>query len=275
MRLRNRWLWRRHPHNKPTVARHAFNTGTFNTGTFNTGTFNIGALWLVPVLLAATLLAAGAQPTGELTTSSPGEASDPVSKLTALLGTFDTIHASFLQWPPPGEGEAQSGEFWLQKPASFRVETGPPLSQTIVSDGQSLWTHDRELEQVIISPLDLDVARTPLLLLAGDARDIGQAFVVDSLEREALDQEAFEDSSGRQDIHFILTPHDENHLLSRITLTFSRTARGAMPASIAIENAMARPTLIEFNEVEPSPRLTGEEFRFVIPEAVDVIDDRN
>ncbi len=182
-------------------------------------------------------------------------------------GSYDkTAEGSY---DKPAEGSApdkplQPGEFWLQKPDKFRVETGPPLSQTVVSDGMSLWTHDRDLEQVIITRFEADAARLPVLLLAGSASDIADVF---SVTRD-IDNESNEKS---QRTRFLLIPHDDKGVLTSVAIVFEQS----IPRRIILRDAMQQRTIIELSDVNLAPAVTGTEFLFTTDAPVDVIDDRD
>ncbi len=204
------------------------------------------------------------------------EAPDPAQVLAEMLGKFEAIHAKFIQKKVQrtlGEAtneETQSGEFWLQKPDRFRVETGPPLSQTVVSDGANLWTHDRDLEQVIISDLEADLIRLPILLLGGKAKDLAAVF---SVARHPSGSEyRSEDRSGDEARNlFLLTPYDDQGILTSVAIVFVHS----IPETIILEDAMQQRTLIELSNVNLTPEFTGTEFLFETSEPVDVIDDRH
>ncbi len=219
---------------------------------------------------------------------------DPAQALADMLGKFDAIHASFVQRTPAeflydktaevlsdktaeflydktaegsdDTGPLQSGELWLQKPDKFRVETGPPLSQTVVSDGMSIWTHDRDLAQVIITRFEADVIRLPVLLLAGSASDIAEAFsVTRAKEQDDKDQD------DQEQTRFLLIPRDDQGVLTSVVIVFQQS----IPQMIILADAMQQRTIIHLARVNLTPDITGTEFQFTTDEPVDVIDDRD
>lgn len=185
-------------------------------------------------------------------------ADSAAASLHRYLSLFRSIRANFIQRGQASEGVASDGEFWLRKPASFRVVTGPPISQTIVSDGSSLWTYDMDLEQVIISDLDRDAREIPLLLLAADADEIKAFFLV----------EAYHD--GHKSL-FSLTPRDADTLLKKLRLLVV----DGKPAAINVEAGASGHSFIELSEVELDPEIADDIFRFHVPDTADVIDDRS
>ena len=200
------------------------------------------------------------------------EVPESAQALADMLGRFETLYAHFTQkrvyegaGEATGKGRTQSGELWLQKPDRFRLETGPPLSQTVVSDGASLWTYDRDLEQVIISNFEADLAGLPILLLGGSAQELAAAF---SITVPYLAEAKASDPASRL---FLLTPYDDKSILSSIAIVFIE----AIPRTIILEDTLQARTFIELSNINLTPEFTGTEFLFAVSDSVDVIDDRN
>lgn len=187
----------------------------------------------------------------------PQEEADgsPDERLVALLSAIDSLHARYDQHAA-GPG-VQTGEIWLRKPGMFRVESGPPLSQTVVSDGQSLWTWDRDLEQVIISDMDKASGEIPVLLFAGNPDDIPEHYTVDFFQDEKRE-------------HFLLQPKIDTGMLTALALTFESGA----PTTIVVENALQQRTTIRLFDVDAVDLAREDLFVFTPPAHVDIIDDR-
>ena len=179
----------------------------------------------------------------------------PDARLVRVLGGLQTLHAEFSH--EAGPAQTQTGEIWLRKPGLFRVETAAPLSQTIVSDGVSMWTHDRDLEQVIISPLNNRVDEMPILLFSGDPEAIIQNYTIEFFEREQIQ-------------HFLLTPIDNTNMITKLILSFQNN----LPVSISVEDATQARTTIKLSNVGELKEVTESTFTLQVPEFSDVIDDR-
>ena len=179
--------------------------------------------------------------------------STPADQLIQRLENLDTLYARYSQ---SGNEANQIGEFWLRKPNRFRIESAPPLSQTIVSDGTSLWTYDRDLEQVIVTNLEENARDIPILLFAGDPGQIRQTYEVETFSNEHLQ-------------FFVLTPTGETGVVNGVALAF----RNDLPVRLSFENAMQEQTVIEFFDVTDQVG-SSDPFKFDVPEFVDVIDDR-
>ena len=131
------------------------------------------------------------------------------------------------------------------------------MSQTIVSDGVSMWTHDRDLEQVIISPLNTRVDEMPILLFSGEPEPISQNYIIEFFESEQIQ-------------HFLLTPVDNTNLITKLVLSFQEN----LPVSISVENAMQKRTTIKLSNVSGLVDETESMFTLQVPKFADVIDDR-
>ncbi|MBO6564478.1 MAG: outer membrane lipoprotein chaperone LolA [Pseudomonadales bacterium] len=189
--------------------------------------------------------------------ANPSRANDelsPADRLIGLLDAVSTMQARFEQ--SSRTQEAQRGEIWLKKPNQFRLETQAPLSQTIVSDGHSLWTYDRDLEQVIISTLSNRVEELPILLLAGDAGELIDDYRVDFFEDEVQQ-------------FFLLQPLKAEGILGRLSITFE----AGLPVSVGVDTATNERTNINL-EIQEITNMPDDTFTFEVPDGIDVIDDR-
>ena len=71
--------------------------------------------------------------------------------------------------------QESKGSFVFQRPGLFRWTYAKPVDQVIVGDGERVWIHDRDLNQVTVRKLSRALGSTPAALLAGSA-DIEKAF---------------------------------------------------------------------------------------------------
>jgi len=71
--------------------------------------------------------------------------------------------------------QESKGSFVFQRPGLFRWLYAKPVDQVIVGDGERVWIHDRDLNQVTVRKLSRALGSTPAALLAGSA-DVEKAF---------------------------------------------------------------------------------------------------
>jgi outer membrane lipoprotein carrier protein len=76
--------------------------------------------------------------------------------------------------------QESSGKLWIQRPDKFRWDYDIPFEQHIVGDGERIWVHDVELQQVTVRRVSGGLGATPALLLAGRGK-LDENFSVNSL----------------------------------------------------------------------------------------------
>ena len=173
--------------------------------------------------------------------------------LISLLNNIESLSASYEQ---AGQATSQRGQFWLSRPDRFRLTAVAPVSQIIVSDGENLWTHDLDLEQVIITRLSDEAANIPLLLFAGHPAKLKDTYNIEQFEDENLQ-------------HFVLSPLDKTSAIGIVVLSFANN----LPLRLAFQTAMQQRTVIHFHNVSAAP-VDAALFDFQLPDNIDVIDDR-
>ena len=155
--------------------------------------------------------------------------------------------------------QAISGQLSVARPGKMRWQTQPPYEQLVVSDGQSVWIYDQDLEQVTIRKLEQRLQDTPALLLSGKTQEIADNFSVSSKSSKDRVQE------------YLLTPLDSSQLFEALEFDYSGNELDKM----RIYDAAGQMTEITFSNQKMNPQLDVQAFVFDIPEGVDVIDGRN
>jgi len=110
--------------------------------------------------------------------ATPEEAS--LARLADFTTELDSFRANFEQTLYDADSEPLSnstGTVLLKRPGRLIWEYAGEGAQRIVADGERLWLHDRDLEQVTVNAIDERVAGTPFVLLMGsvpleDAYDV-------------------------------------------------------------------------------------------------------
>lgn len=186
-------------------------------------------------------------------------ADEAAGRLTQLLEPVRTYSASFEQQILDGSGQRlqeAEGQMWLSRPGKFRWEVEAPYAQVVVSDGDEVYLHDPDLEQVTIQALDTRVTHTPALLLSGSAADLTEAYAVSRRQQGAAET-------------FTLTPRTADTLFEELALTFYSERLGVLQMA----DSTGQRTAIYFNDVQLNPSIPAERFTFAIPEGTDVIRD--
>ena len=194
---------------------------------------------------------------GLLPQAMPARAQDAVERLRAFVRDTKSGQAQFTQVVTSAEGKrrrSSSGEFAFARPDRFRFFYRKPFEQTLVSDGQKVWMHDPDLNQVSSRKLGQALASTPAALLAGGALE--PAF---SLAAEA---------SGEGLDWVKATPQARDGAFQWMRVGF----RGNELAVIEVLDSFGQRSRLEFTRFEANVAIPAERFRFVVPAGADLVE---
>ncbi|MDR9414253.1 MAG: outer membrane lipoprotein chaperone LolA [Spiribacter salinus] len=184
----------------------------------------------------------------------PGHAD--VEQLEAYFEQTDTLVGSFVQTTRDEAGnlvEEAEGAFWIARSQRFRWHYRTPYEQIIVADGERLWVHDVDLEQVVVRPLDDAMGAGAAQLLSGDMANLRDNFQVTA-----------GDDAGQVE----LQPTDPAWDFQRIQLQMN----AGVPVQIVIEDGLGDRIEVQFRELERNASIDEARLRFEPPEGVDVIE---
>jgi len=203
--------------------------------------------FLVAVLLASTFSQVQAEESSDLQT------------FVGLLNQFDTLSANFIQTTLDNEGmnlNEVHGDMVIARPNKFYWRSFPPVEQDVISNGETLWIFDRDLEQVTRQAAQQQMSRSPAVILSGDQSQI-----------EALYQ-VRQRTSESEYTSFNLTPILPESGLNAIVAVF----RNGVVSELRFEDSLGQKTLIELRDTKTNVPLAKGHFDFVAPEGVDVLD---
>ena len=211
---------------------------------------------LPAVLAALGVLGAGAAGAGGL------------DSLERFVKTTRTGSAEFTQvvTAPAKQGQAprsktQSGSFEFQRPGKFRFIYRKPFEQTLVADGQTLWLHDVDLNQVTARDQAQVLGATPAAIVAA-APDLK------ALERDfTLSEEP--DQDGQQWVK--ATPKSREGQLQSIRVGFRESAKGPELRTLDILDSFGQRSRLTFEGFGINPSLPASHFQFTPPAGADVL----
>jgi outer membrane lipoprotein carrier protein len=184
--------------------------------------------------------------------------------LENFVKTARTGKAEFTQvvTAPAREGQAarsktSSGSFEFSRPNRFRFEYRKPFQQSIVADGQTLWLHDADLNQVTARKQDQVLGSTPAALIAA-APDLA------SLRRD-FNLEAAPDRDGLQWVQ--ATPKLREGQLNQVRIGF----RGDDLARLEILDSFGQQSVMTFNNLQLNVPVPAGSFAFQPPKGADVV----
>lgn len=183
-----------------------------------------------------------------------------IDRFKSFLRTTQSARAEFEQKVYGRDGKLMQeakGSFVFLRPGRFRWTYAKPVDQVIVGDGERVWIHDRDLNQVTVRRLSKALGSTPAALLAG-ASDVEAAFELsDAGQRDGL--EWLEARPKERDAGF-----------ERVRMGFGTAGVEAMEL---LDN-FGHTTLLRFSNLQRNPKLDAGEFRFEPPKGADVLGER-
>ena len=178
--------------------------------------------------------------------------------LTEYLSATDNITSNFVQHTHDGNQsllQTQKGRLSLSRPNKFKWESEAPYEQTLVSNGETLWQYDPDLEQVTVQKLDNRLSSTPVLLLSGNSQYVSKEYDVYS---EKLQDE----------MHFVLIPKRNDALFDRLRLEFSEDKS---LKRMVIKDEVGQKTVITLSNTQQLKTIDASVYEFTVPEGTDVI----
>ena len=145
------------------------------------------------------------------------------------------------------------GSFSFLRPGRFRwTYVKPP--QVIVGDGERVWIHDADLNQVTVRRVSRVLGSTPAALLAGSS-DIDKAFELSELgEKDGLEW-------------LEAKPREKEAGFERMRLGMSTAGVAAME----LVDHFGQTTVLRCTNVVRNPQIDAGTFRFTPPKGVDVL----
>ncbi len=181
-------------------------------------------------------------------------------ELAYLLESYESYQADFIQIVVNGNGnqvQETRGSLKAKRPGLFYWETSAPLSQFIVSNGETVEVYDPDLEQVTIHNLDDRVQSTPALLLSGEVDHLEETYRV----------------SGRQigdhTKEFTLEPRNPDSLFTSLRLTFFKGELQEM----RMQDSLSQLSVLSFDRIRLNEPVEASAFTLDYPEGVDIIRD--
>lgn len=191
-----------------------------------------------------------------------------LESLETFVKTVKTGRADFTQvvTSPAKEGQAprsktSSGTFEFSRPSRFKFLYRKPFDQSIVADGQTLWLHDVDLNQVTARRQSQVLGSTPAALIAA-APDL-RALQADFTLADAPEK------NGLQWVDAI--PKSKDGQLQSIRVGFRAGDKTVMLAALEILDSFGQRSLLTFDQFEINPRLAADAFEFKAPLGADLI----
>jgi outer membrane lipoprotein carrier protein len=180
-----------------------------------------------------------------------------VDQLHDFLKNTRTLKAEFSQAVVARNGrkpQQSSGVVAIARPGKLRWEIQKPYPQLVVGDGEKIWIHDPELQQVTVRKAGQAIGGSPAALLSGN----------NDLEKNFTLKEAGE-SEGLAWVE--ATPKVGDSGFESVRLGFAGNDLKAME----LQDSFGQTTLIRFTKIERNPALPAATFKFTPPAGADVV----
>ena len=153
--------------------------------------------------------------------------------------------------------EKASGTFTFARPGKFRWVYEKPHKQLLVADGQKLYIHDPDLNQVTVKSMKGAISSTPAALLAG-REDITALFTL-------------RDAGTGDGLSWVeATPKAQDTGFDRVRLGL----QGKSLAAMELFDQLGGHTMLRFSDFKANAPASPETFKFTPPKGADVIDEK-
>ena len=187
-----------------------------------------------------------------------------LNSLEYFVKTVKTGRAEFTQvvTPPAKDGQVartktSSGTFEFSRPGQFKFVYKKPFEQSIVADGQTLWLHDVDLNQVTARKQAQVLGATPAALIASapDLRALQAEFTLVA----APDKDGLEWVTA--------TPKTRDGQVQSVRIGF----REGLLASLDILDSFGQNSRMSFHTFQANVPMDAFNFQFKVPAGADLI----
>lgn len=213
---------------------------------------------LAALLIAMFSIAAHAQNTSA---SGLNALEDFIKSTKSGRASFSQVVTSPAKDGQTAKTKTSSGSFEFLRPNRFKFIYKKPFEQSIVADGQTLWLHDVDLNQVTSRKLSQVLNGTPAAVIAAaaDLKGLEADFTLTPLPEKA----------GLQWVQ--ATPKTKDGQLQSISVGFRPTDKGSELAILEILDSFGQKSVMTFSQFEVNAPLNATGFQFKPPAGADVI----
>ncbi|SCC92676.1 Outer-membrane lipoprotein carrier protein [Thiomonas sp. X19] len=215
---------------------------------------------LLPVLLSALAFGPYVPAQAQTAVNAPAKPAAGAALLNLWVKSTHSARASFTQTAVDEKGKASAssaGSFEFERPGKFRWIYTKPYHQDIVSDGQTIWTYDHDLDQVTVSAQSRALSGTPAALLAGE--DVSKLFTLSPLPS----------TSGLQWVQAV--PRSKDSSFDWVRIGLKSTPQGPELVEMQLRDAFRRTSTIVFIDTQRNVAFAAGHFHFKAPQGASVI----
>lgn len=177
-------------------------------------------------------------------------------RLAELLNRFTTFQANFTQVTQDSQQQIMqksAGKMMLMRPGKFRFETQKPMHQIVITNGNTLWVYDVDLQQATEQSIQ-NAPMNPAKLLSGNVDALLKQFDVSMIPHKSA-------------MVFQLRPIKSNQSFHSVSITFDHNTLYRM----TIHTNLNQTSTFTFFDVKLNQALPSDLFEFKAPKGVDVL----
>ncbi len=147
-----------------------------------------------------------------------------------------------------------SGSFVFARPGKFIWTYKKPYEQLLQADGEKLYIHDKDLNQVTVRKLGDAIGSSPAAILFG-SNDLEKNF-------------SLSEGGMREGIEWLQAiPKAKDTQFEKIGIGL----KDGVPVAMELRDSFGQVSVLTFTKFEKNPSLSGTQFRFVVPKGADVL----
>jgi outer membrane lipoprotein carrier protein len=208
------------------------------------------------VMVTTSIMAIGSS---LLLTSAPVYA-NALEQFKRFVTETRAARGEFTQRMVKGEGDKlrissqSSGTFAFSRPGKFIWNYKKPYEQVLQSDGNAMYIHDQDLNQVTVRALGNAIGSSPAAILFG-SNDLEKNFTLS-------------DAGNKEGIDWLQAiPKTKDTQFERIGIGL----RDGLPVGMELRDSFGQVSVINFTRFEKNPSLPANQFRFVMPKGADLL----
>tara|TARA_B100000579_G_C22505035_1_gene698767 strand:- start:57 stop:677 length:621 start_codon:yes stop_codon:yes gene_type:complete len=180
-------------------------------------------------------------------------------KFFDYLNGIESLEADFQQEIIDQDGvvlETSQGFLKIKKPNKYRWVFFSPIEQEIVSNGDKIWIHDPELEQVVVRDT-LDSDPNMLDFIFEDPRVIEKTYSIKPLLEESEVEEKF----------LLIHLEEASAIFEKAYVSFNNRIIDEVHVITGVDRTLK----IRLKEVRKNTEIRAQEFEFVPTKGTDVV----
>lgn len=147
-----------------------------------------------------------------------------------------------------------SGSFLFSRPGKFIWTYKKPYEQVLQADGDNLYLHDKDLNQVTVRKLGNAIGSSPAAILFG-SNDLEKNF-------------ALSEAGEKEGIEWLQAiPKAKDTQFEKIGIGL----KDGVPVAMELRDTFGQVSVLTFTKFEKNPSLSANQFHFVMPKGADVL----